>query len=150
MSVSAPVKLRTLVDDHYRVDANEKVVLPGVPAYDDDFARDSHDFFNLIALVPLVVLNILNWNLDILLDGIDGRNMEKAWTGEWFAAFWWATLIYFGLDLIWVALVPSCVKSPGTIIKHHIATLVYILVPYLNPEYQWCMGVCMSVEINTW
>jgi hypothetical protein len=28
--------------------------------------------------------------------------------------------------------------------------LLYIIVPYQDSSLQWCMGVCMSVEINTW
>jgi hypothetical protein len=76
-----------LVEDHYRVDPVDKRLLPGLPVNDEDWARDLHDFFNLIALVslfikfrcarifylmlsfvlpnvqiPVVVLNAMNWN----------------------------------------------------------------------------------------
>ena len=40
--------------EHYRVDRSEKVVLPGVPKHDADWARDVHDFFNLIVLVRIL------------------------------------------------------------------------------------------------
>lgn len=141
---------RRLVEDHYRVDPEKKVLLPGLPAHDDDWARDSHDFFNLIVLVPVVVLNIMNWNWDILLDPYSKKTIPEAWTGDWFDIFFTVTLLYFLVDLLWVCLIPSCVKSPATIVKHHVVTLLYLLVPYLAPEYQWCMGACMSVELNTW
>jgi len=152
-SRSAPASLRKkhpLIEDHYRVDRDKKVVLPGVPKQEDDFARDLHDFFNLIVLVPVVVLNMMNWNLEPLLDSDKKTDITDAWTGEWFDIFFQITALYFVADLVWVVLVPSCVKSPGTIIQHHIATLFYILIPYYYPEYRWVMGACMSVEINTW
>ena len=47
-------------------------------------------------------------------------------------------------------LVPHCVKSPGVILQHHIATLLYLTIPYVHPEDGWLMGSCLSVEINTW
>jgi hypothetical protein len=40
-----------LVEQHYKIDQENHVLLPGVPAYDEDLARDFHDFFNLICLV---------------------------------------------------------------------------------------------------
>ena len=162
-----------LIEDHYRVDHDAHIVLPGVPKYDDDWARDCHDFFNLIALVPVCVLNAMNWNFDILAAycglassggvrgvGSDGGkgggssvaniSIATAWTGEWFLPFFQITALYFVVDLLWVALVPKCVKSPATIIQHHIATIAYIMIPYHYPFVRWLMGACMSVEINTW
>ena len=50
-SVSPGTKRRRLLEDHYRVDPGKKVILPGVPKHEDDWARDVHDFFNLIVLV---------------------------------------------------------------------------------------------------
>mmetsp|Transcript_29021 Transcript_29021/g.68029 ORF Transcript_29021/g.68029 Transcript_29021/m.68029 type:complete len:347 (-) Transcript_29021:153-1193(-) len=166
-----------LIEDHYRVDHEAHVVLPGVPKYDDDWARDCHDFFNLIALVPVCVLNAMNWNFDLLAaycglagggggGGPDGKggggggggggssgatlSIATAWTGEWFLPFFQITALYFTIDLFWVALVPKCVKSPSTIVQHHIATICYIMIPYYYPFVRWLMGACMSVEVNTW
>ena len=54
-------------------------------------------------------------------------------------------------DLIWVMLAPTCVKSPGVIIQHHAATLLYLIIPYRFPEETgWLMGACLCVEVNTW
>jgi len=126
-------------------------LLPGVPVQTDDVARDLHDFFNLIILVPIIVLNILNWNWEKLMKSHpkDGFPVH-AWHGDIFHTFFLTTVIYFILDLIWVLLVSHCVKSPSTIIAHHIATLLYLTVPYHFPNVRWAMGVCMIVEINTW
>ena len=46
---------RLLVEDHYRIEENTKILLPGVPSQDEDWARDTHDFFNLIVLVSTVL-----------------------------------------------------------------------------------------------
>jgi len=179
-SSSAPARQRgspnnrrhLVVEDHYRIDPEYKTLLPGLPRYDrDDWAMESHDFFNLIALVPVVVLNILNWNWDIILGGMlfssssGGPNikttaaittttttttMQRAWTGEYFPLFYAVTIGYFIADLIWVCLVPHCVKSPSVIIQHHVATLLYLIIPYMYPRDEWLMGACLTVEINTW
>jgi hypothetical protein len=157
------------------------VVLPGVPSYEEDWARDTHDYFNLIILVPVTVLNIMNWNWDILLslggNHISNNNhhrphrnqnnsndeigymeyyeqmfdrLQYAWTGDWFDVFFYCTAAYFIIDLLWIVILPICVKSPSTIIQHHIAVLLYIMIPYIHPNFRFCMGACMSVEINTW
>ena len=44
-------KNRHLVEQHYKIDQENHVLLPGVPKYDEDLTRDVHDFFNLICLV---------------------------------------------------------------------------------------------------
>lgn len=208
------------------------IVLPGAPKYEKDWARDSHDFFNLIVLVPLIALNIMNWNWDMIFEGCGkillynynrisffnnitmsalrkssstakssksimssvlipfvkrlryGRDLsrissstnmmlntsssimkngggassqvqfikllENSWTGEWFDIFFYCTICYFIIDLLWILIVPQAVRSPSTIIQHHIATLLYILLPYYYIDCRWCMGCCMIVEVNTW
>lgn len=150
---------RPLIDDHFRVDRigedrPRRVILPGVNRYDPDWARDSHDFFNLVVLVPVVVLNLMNWNFDVLFG--DKRYtstsafLAAAWTSEWFGWFFGVTVAYFLVDLLWILTIPECVKSPATIIQHHLATILYILIPYRKSDYRWCMGACMIVEVNTW
>jgi len=153
-SRSAPPKFKkSLIEDHFRVEKNiggKRMALPGVPNYEDDWARDSHDFFNLIVLIPIVVLNVMNWNWELLMNLQKKQYIADAWTGEWFDLFFWTTVSYFVADFFWVLLVPNCVKSPGVIIQHHIITMLYLLIPYYRPSSRWVMGACMSVEINTW
>lgn len=135
-----------------------KVILPGVPRYEEDWARDSHDYFNLVVLVPVTVLNIMNWNWDVLYSKLSRAAsleaalaaVQGAWTGDWFDVFFAVTAAYFVIDLLWIVLVPVCVKSPATILKHHVAVLLYICIPYYHPAVRYCMGACMTVEINTW
>ena len=60
-SLSAPPATgRRLIEEHYCVDTTRSVVLPGVPKHEDDWARDAHDFFNLVVLVG-VDLCLLNF-----------------------------------------------------------------------------------------
>eukprot|EP00980_Cylindrotheca_fusiformis_P005030 scaffold1062_cov130-Cylindrotheca_fusiformis.AAC.36 len=153
---SAPPGPRTpLIEHHFHFDKERKEVLPGAPKHDSDLARDSHDFFNLVVLIPIVALNVMNWDWDKLFNHIGGNVKKKerlldSWTGEWFDAFFYACALYFVVDLIWIMVIPRCVKSPSTIIQHHIFTMVYILIPYLRHDRRWAMGAYMSVEINTW
>jgi len=144
---------KSLIEDHFRVEKNvvgKRLALPGVPNYEADLARDSHDFFNLIVLIPIVVLNVMNWNWDILFNYGKTKHIADAWTGEWFDLFFWTTVSYFVADFVWVLLVPNCVKSPIVIVQHHVVTMLYLLIPFYYPQHRWCMGACMSVEINTW
>lgn len=143
---------RRLVEQHFKIDKENMALLPGVPAHDDDLARDLHDFFNLIVLVPIVVLNVLNWDWDKLfyVRNVTEIPFVHAWTGEYFHAFFWTTVAYFFIDLAWVCAIPKCVKSPSTIIQHHLAVFVYLILPYFLPKVRFLMGVLMSVELNTW
>jgi hypothetical protein len=34
-----------VVEQHYKIDQENHALLPGVPKYDEDLARDFHDFF---------------------------------------------------------------------------------------------------------
>lgn len=94
----------------------------------------------------------MNWDWDwgILLDPNSKKTLQQCWTGEWFPLFYAITIGYFLADLIWVLSVPRCVKSPGVIVQHHLATLLYLIIPYRFPEDGWLMGACLSVELNTW
>lgn len=108
-----------------------------------DIARDWHDYFNLVALVFIIATTVLNYDFDVF-------SLKISWTGDYFWLNWVTTLVYFFVDLVWVAMVPICVKSPGVIIKHHIVAMLYLTAPVYWPEYRWFMGSILSVEVNTW
>jgi len=143
---------KLFVEQHYNYDKENKVLLPGVPKYDDCLARDLHDFFNLIFLVPIVLLNILNWDWDKLIHNEikNGIRFSHCWTGEYYELFFYTTVTYFLLDLLWILAVPRSVKSPMVIIQHHVAVFLYLIIPYQFQRYRFAFGLCMSVEINTW
>lgn len=138
---------------HNKSNKQFKVVLPGVPKYETDWTRDCHDFFNLICLVPVLILNALNWNWEMLYQNFDRHLIDalpSCWTGDYFEWFFYATAFYFLIDLLWIVIYPHCVKSPAVILQHHVAVLLYICIPFHYEPSHWCMGVCMSVECNTW
>jgi hypothetical protein len=143
---------RKIVEHHFNFDKNHNL-LPGLPKHDQDLARDIHDFFNLIILVPIIALNVLNWNWDKLFKkpiSKFGIPFVDCWTGEYFNGFFFTCMAYFIIDLLWVVVIPRSVKIPMTIIKHHIATILYLQIPYFVPSTRFLFGVLMSVEINTW
>lgn len=116
-----------------------------------------------------MVLTIANWNWKLIQAG-NADTFESAWSGALFLEFWTATMMYFVVDLAWVASTPICVKSPGTIVKvntncmmyhraydtythsqqHHMLVVFYMVAPLIWPEYRWFMGALLTVEINTW
>jgi len=113
-------------------------------------AKDKHDIFNLIAL-PIVVgflIRKFKWNLFYV--GVTQCNRVPASfiDDEYLHAFC-AFLGYLILDLIWVITDPVCVKSPGTIIKHHIFCIIYVWAPMKLWAFGGFMGPIVSVEINT-
>uniref|UniRef100_A0A7R9YC30 TLC domain-containing protein n=1 Tax=Pinguiococcus pyrenoidosus TaxID=172671 RepID=A0A7R9YC30_9STRA len=147
MSAQPRQRPRSLIELHYQVDDRFRMI--GALAQDPNFRRDVHDIFNLIALVPIVVLNAMNWRWELLIDN-QWTVPSDLWHGQSFELFWWSTLAYFIVDLLWVVSVSGSVRSPSVIVVHHCITLVYLMVPRLHPSLGWCMGACMSVELNTW
>merc|ERR1712232_188059 len=120
---------------------------------DANLARDVNDAFNLVALLPVIWYNLKNWSCSSvgLCIGLSFRgagsnllntSLPDLWHGEVFHVFWWLSFGYFVADVMFLLLVPQCVKSPRIIFYHHIATIGYICVPKCRPEYGWLMGAC--------
>lgn len=86
----------------------------------------------------------------MLLDFSSNKTLEDAWVGEWNNVFYRFTMFYFMTDLLWLLAVPHCVKSPVTIIVHHVVCIAYCTLPLLIPRTYYIMGLNMSVEANTW
>lgn len=146
-------RAKSLIEDHFHID--EAFRMLGPLRQDSNLARDAHDWFNLVALLPVIYLNLRNWSCitfcSEVADSLGWRSsVVELWHGEAFAEFWWTTFAYFILDMGWMLVLPDCVKSPGVILKHHIATIGYIMLPKFRPQVGWLMGACMIVEVNTW
>ena len=125
-----------------------------------------HDNFNVLSLPIICAMNFLCWDWSraafpssfVSVDGVKG--IWKGFTGDaivdeardssYYVAFVVATLSYIILDLAFLKLMPHCVRSPRSIINHHIATILYIMVPIGHLPMRWFMGACMTVELNTW
>mmetsp|Transcript_44808 Transcript_44808/g.100628 ORF Transcript_44808/g.100628 Transcript_44808/m.100628 type:complete len:370 (-) Transcript_44808:109-1218(-) len=144
-------KAKSIIEDHFHVD--EAFRMLGPLRQDSNLARDVHDWFNLLALLPVIFLNFGNWRcMSTPVCGVltGEYAITKVWHGESFQIFWWTTFAYFVIDVLFVLLLPQCVRSPKVIVQHHVATIGYIFIPKLRPEYGWLMGACMIVEVNTW
>lgn len=155
ISKSMPCKRRrptSLIECHFEV--SEDFELLGALRHDPNVQRDVHDWFNLIFLVPLVVLDLMNWtcpDAHAVADIFSGKStVIDLWTGNYWGLFWCSSFAYFVFDLAFVLIMPRCVRSPGVIVTHHVVTILYIMIPALYPEVAWLMGSCMMVEINTW
>lgn len=117
-----------------------KSTAPPTPSItESDLARDNHDYFNIIALPFVVVSGGMNYDFP-----------SGSYNGDYFWTMWMTTLLYFFLDFSWVVLVPTCVNSPGVIVKHHVVAILYLFAPIFYPDYRWLMGTILSVELNTW
>ena len=53
-----------LIGQHYKIDQNNRALLPGVPKYDEDLGRDAHDFFNLICLVSVKGIRYIGYCIE--------------------------------------------------------------------------------------
>lgn len=124
-----------------------KPPMPTLNYTETDVARDRHDYFNLVSLLFIIGSTALNYDWEKFASM---QGMRLSWTGSFFWESWTITLIYFLMDLTWVARVPICVKSPGVIVGHHIVAMAYLAAPVYYPEYRWFMGSILSVEVNTW
>lgn len=107
-------------------------------------AGERHDWFNIL-FIPFIVFLIV-FNMDV------SQPWYKFWwDGTYFYTLWVVTMIYFLIDLAWVLLIPSCVKSPQTIIIHHVLTITYLFLPFFHAQrIGWLMATNLSVEFNTW
>jgi len=86
-----------------------------------------HDLFNLGAL-PLL--------LGAVLSGVYPWNFV-------------AMAAYFSGDVLWILAAPSCVRSPGTIMVHHVLVSLLSLVLFYTPEAWWVLRPSVLIELNT-
>ena len=143
---AARSRTRSLIEDHFAVDGSFRLL--GPLHHDPNLSRDVHDWFNIIALIPVVAANVVNWRDPRHL--ARGSSIADLWHGDSFDLLWNVAFAYFTVDLAWMFLIPNCVRSPSVIVKHHIVTMSYLVVPRLYPCYGWLMGANMLVEVNTW
>ena len=53
---------RTSQIEHYYLINHQFQLIPGGLKYSKNLARDLHDIFNLVALLPISALNFANWD----------------------------------------------------------------------------------------
>jgi hypothetical protein len=98
-------------------------------------SAEVHDNINLVVLTLLGLSSI--WALCV---------------GEQFFGnlLTWIGFIYISLDSLWLIVQPSIVKSPRMILGHHIATLLVLLDPLLQPSHSVYTSACLLVEARTY
>merc|ERR1711971_571552 len=99
---------RSMIEDHFQVDRTFRML--GLFRQDGNPARDVHDWFNLVALLPVIGFNIINWSCVsrfACLFNVGGLmtmdlSLPAPWHGEdptTYMLFWWITFAYFIVDV---------------------------------------------------
>lgn len=107
-----------------------------------------HDIFNLFSLSFIIYLVYINWNIQFNDNFYNLVTLN--YNGQYFFYLWKSSFLYFIVDSLWLILKPQSVKSPKTIIFHHIIILLTFMVPYYR--FYQCgklMSISLTVEINT-
>ena len=67
-----------------------------------------------------------------------------------FGVFYQIFSSYLVVDTLWILLIPQAVPSgPCAIAVHHLATLFYMIIPFIDSQFSWHMAVCLLVEMNS-
>lgn len=118
-------------------------------SHNADVAFFLHDMFNILCVSVVVILNFyylsIATNVSLIGTSRIGEGFDKI-----FQFLWCFFNLYTLVDTIWVFLMPH-VASAGAmpIIIHHILTIASTVVPYILPQFQWHMGIVLTVELNT-
>jgi hypothetical protein len=99
-------------------------------------SSDLHDDVNLVALFLLGFGAVA-----ALAIGMPQHSIHTLLTYTGF--------IYILIDSLWIFSEPRIVKSPGMVGAHHIATLLVLLDPLVQPSHRVYTSACLLVEINT-
>ena len=87
----------------------------------------------------------------VVLSGLGAASIVGLFHAQDVLGFWLTRLglAYIAFDTLWLFLHPAIVKSPSTILAHHLATLAVLLDPLLNPSHSVYTAACLIVEVNT-
>lgn len=108
-----------------------------------------HDKFNVVVLSVIVGITcyylamVTEWNkLGTAELGVGYENI--------FYVLFYVFNSYLLVDVIWILLRPTAVmSSPSSLIVHHVVTFLLTLTPFLVPQFQFHLGTCLLVEMNT-
>jgi len=114
----------------------------------------AHDAFNLLALPLLMSLNLATWDLRSAASQPAGALLDygtyaSLWRSAAQGAFVQCCYAYFLLDLAFIGLFPACVKSPRTVLAHHVVVLLVVSFALLEPRIMPYFSLGMLVELNT-
>ena len=108
-----------------------------------------HDMFNIFAILGIIVLDF-----QYLYYATEWSKIGTSSLGSDYNQMGFNLLstfsIYMLIDTIWIALQPKCVLSnPTALIVHHIASFVFLSVPFFEKQFQWHGALNLFVEVNT-
>lgn len=113
-------------------------------------AAEAHDAFNLVAMP--IFSAFVAW---YIVDGVsvaDG-GWDTSRLTEPDNRLYWAsavlTIAYYVMDFAFIYTVPSCVRSPSTIMSHHVAALVLLSVSIAMPKLRLGYAGNLVIELNT-
>ena len=108
-----------------------------------------HDVFNIFAILGIILLDFqylyhaTDWN-KIGTSDLGGDHTHMGYT--LLSTF----SVYMLIDTIWIAVQPKCVLSdPKALIIHHIASFVFLSIPFIEQQFQWHGALNLFVEVNT-
>ena len=94
-----------------------------------------HDYFNIISLPFIIITDWIYLINPYLLE---------------FDLLFYLFTIYMIVDLIWLLLKPKSVGSPGSIMFHHVISVLGWSTVYFQPRLTLIARLSLLVECNTW
>jgi len=102
-----------------------------------------HDIFNVIVLSFISIVNTIYLLLVV-------TNIYDHIFINLFPIVIYSFIGYIIIDSLLIYNYPSCVVSkPRDLLLHHGITLVLCLTPIIEPEFEWHLGLAITVEIQT-
>lgn len=108
-----------------------------------------HDMFNIFSILGIIFLDF-----QYLYHATDWNKIGTSELGRDHNHMGYTLLstfsIYMLIDTVWIAVQPKCVLSnPTALIVHHIASFVFLSVPFFEEQFQWHGALNLFVEVNT-
>ena len=102
-----------------------------------------HDIFNVIVLSFISIVNTIYLLLVV-------TNIYDHTFINLFPIVIYSFIGYIIIDSLLIYNYPSCVvNKPRDLLLHHGITLVLCLSPIIEPEFEWHVGLAITVEIQT-
>lgn len=108
-----------------------------------------HDVFNIFAILGIIFLDF-----QYLYNATDWSKVGTSELGSGHYDMGHTLImtfsVYMLIDTIWIAVQPKCVLSnPTALIVHHIASFVFLSIPFYERQFQWHGALNLFVEVNT-
>lgn len=108
-----------------------------------------HDIFNIFSILVIIFLDFryLHHATDWEKIGTSVLGGDHYQMGHILLSTF---SVYMLIDTIWIAVQPKCVLSnPTALIIHHVASFVFLSIPFFEEQFQWHGALNLFVEVNT-